>query len=115
MLSIHKLDCYRIAVLFVELVKRTSEKLPPGHADDADQLARAARSIVRNIAEGAGRQGVADKKRVYAIARGEAMECAGSVDLLMAEGLISQDDHREAMVLLERIVAMLTKLILKPK
>jgi four helix bundle protein len=40
-------------------------------ADRADQLTRSAASVLRNIAEGAGRWSVADSANRYKIARGE--------------------------------------------
>jgi four helix bundle protein len=74
----------------------------------------AAKSVVRNIAEGAGRWAKADKAKHYAIARGEAMECASSVDLMRAEALIDDERYARALELLERVVSLLTGLMKKP-
>jgi len=54
-LSVHKLDAYRVSVEFLNLVIELEQMLPRGFAADADQLSRAAKAIVRNIAEGVGR------------------------------------------------------------
>lgn len=70
--------------------------------------------MARNIAEGAGRSSTADKAKHYGIARGEAMECACSLDILQAEGTITRDQHARGIEYLERIVAMLTRLVDKP-
>ena len=48
-------------------------------ADLRDQALRAARSACLNIAEANGRVSPADRKRVFAIARGEASEPAAAV------------------------------------
>ena len=55
MLSFQRLDVYQRAIEFLALVYDIVDALPRGHADRADQLTRAAESVVRNIAEGAGR------------------------------------------------------------
>jgi four helix bundle protein len=60
MLSLYKLRAYKVAIEFLSLVLQLLPTLPRGRADDGDQLQRAPKSIVRNIAEGAGRWTRAD-------------------------------------------------------
>jgi len=88
----------------------TSSTLPRGHADRADQLTRAAESVVRNIAEGAGRWSQADSANRYKIARGEAMECAASLDVMKLRKIITDARYERGSQLLEAVVAMLTKM-----
>jgi four helix bundle protein len=114
-LSFQGLDVYRVTIQFLALALEVVRKLPRGHADDADQLRRSAKSVARNIAEGAGRSSNADKAKHYAIARGEAMECACSFDIMQVEGTITRDQHARGIAYLERIVAMLTRIIDKPE
>jgi four helix bundle protein len=64
-----------------------------------------------NIAEGAGRWSGADSAKHYKIARGEAMECAASLDVLRLRKLIAAQSYEEGIRLLEAVVAMLTKMI----
>ncbi|MGE0549798.1 MAG: four helix bundle protein, partial [Kofleriaceae bacterium] len=52
---------------------------PCGSCRPVDPLRRVR---VRNIAEGAGRWSEADSANRYKIARGEAMECAASLDVM---------------------------------
>jgi hypothetical protein len=52
MLSFQRLDVYQRAIEFLSLVYDIVDDLPRGHADRADQLTRAAESVIRNIAEG---------------------------------------------------------------
>jgi four helix bundle protein len=66
------------------------DALPRGHADRADQLTRAAESVVRNIAEGAGRWSQADSANRYKTARGEAMECAASLDVMKLRKVLTE-------------------------
>lgn len=47
----------------------------------------------------------------YKIARGEAMECAASCDVMRLRKVVDQAKYDEAIRLLEAIVAMLTKMI----
>ena len=82
MLSFQRLDVYRRAIEFLALVGDIVGDLPKGHAERADQLVRAAEAILRNIGEGAGRWSEADSAKHYKIARGEAMECAASLDVM---------------------------------
>ena len=79
MLSFQRLDVYQRAIEFLALAYEVVGELPRGHAERADPLVRSAESVVRNIAEGAGRWSEADSRSRYKIARGEAMECAASL------------------------------------
>jgi four helix bundle protein len=72
---------------------------------------RAAESVVRNLAEGAGRWSEADSASRYKIARGEAMECAASLDVMRLRELITEAHYARGGQLLEGVVAMLTKMI----
>jgi four helix bundle protein len=77
---------------------------------ERDQLVRAAESVVRNIAEGAGRWSDADSAKHYKIARGEAMECAASLDVMRLRKLVAPQQYDRGIRLLEAVVAMLTKM-----
>ena len=85
--------------------------MPKGQGDRADQLVRAAESVVRNIAEGAGRWSEADSSKHYKIARGEAMECAACLDVFKLRKLVTAPQSEEGLHLLEGVVAMLTKMM----
>lgn len=115
MLTFHKLDAYRYSIQFLQLALETIRDVPRGHADDVDQLRRSAKSIARNIAEGAGRLTPADKIKHYAIARGEAVESACSLDVMRLERTITDDRYNRGIDLLEHVIATLTGLINKPE
>ena len=85
--------------------------LPKGHSERANQLVSSAESVVRNIAEGAGRWSEADSAKHYKIARGEAMECAASLDVMKLRKLLAEQRYEHGIRLLEGVVAMLTKMI----
>jgi four helix bundle protein len=109
-LSFQRLEVYQRSIEFHALVVRAIADVPRGHGPILDQLRRAAGSTPLNIAEGAGRTGAADAARCYAIARGSAMECAAALDVCRQLGLVNDAVHGEGITLLERIVAMLTKM-----
>ena len=111
MLSFQRLEVYQRAIEFLALVYDIVNDLPKGHAERRDQLVRAAEAVIRNIAEGAGRWSPADSAKHYRIARGEAMECAGSLDVLKLAKLVSADRYNRGIQLLESEVAMLTKML----
>jgi four helix bundle protein len=110
MLTFQRLDVYQRAIELLALATEIIEELPRGHADRADQLIRAAESVVRNIAEGAGRWSHQDRAKHYKIARGEAMECAASLDVMQLRKLIAPGRYERGIRLLEGVVAMLTKM-----
>jgi four helix bundle protein len=111
MLNFQRLDVYQRAIQFLALATEAAEELPRGHAERADQLVRAAEAVGRNIAEGAGRWSDADSSKHYKRARGEAMECAASLDVLKLRRLITVERYDLGIQLLEGVVSMLTKMI----
>jgi four helix bundle protein len=112
MFGFQKLDVYRCAVEFLSSTSTLAQRIPRGHSDMADQLRRAALSVPLNIAEGSGKGTMKEReaRRFYAIARGSALECAAIVDVLAAMEFVNGDEASRAHDLLERIVAMLTRM-----
>ena len=105
-----RLDVYRVALEFIVLADDTIAQLPRGRSHLADQLHRAATSIVLDIAGGAGKFSRPDKRRYYLSAAGSATECAAIFDVFQLLRLVSAERHTEAKTLLERIASMLIKL-----
>jgi four helix bundle protein len=110
MLSFQRLDVYQRAIEFLALAYDVVAELPRGNSERADQLTPAAESVVRNIAEGAGRWSEADSANRHKIARGEAMECAASLDVLR-RNLVADVRYERGIRLREGVVAMLTKMV----
>lgn len=111
MLDHERLDVYQTAIDFLALAHQIIAAIPRGQGPLAEQLRRAALSVPLNIAEGTGRVSRADRKRFYATGRGSAMECGAVIDALHVLGVLASERHSEAKVLLERIVSMLTRMI----
>jgi len=105
-----KLDVYRAAVEYASWSFLITRKLPTAHRHAKDQLLRASQSIPLNIAEGNGKVTEADRRHFFEIARGSALECAAIQDVLEACGGIDSKESYKGKDLLDRIVAMLTKI-----
>ena len=104
-----RLDVYRTAIEYVGWAFRLCEQLK-AHRNAKEQLLRASQAIPLNIAEGNGKATEADRRRFFEIARGSALECGAIQDVLEVCGALSTTENTEAKKLLDRIVAMLTKL-----
>ena len=104
-----KLDVYRAAIEYVGWAYGFCEDLK-GHRNAKDQLLRASQAIPLNIAEGNGKATDGDRRRYFEIARGSALECGAVQDVLQVCGALSAEENAIRKALLDRIVAMLTKL-----
>ena len=105
-----KLDVYRVSIEFVGWSYRLCETLKGADRHVRDQLLRASSSIPLNIAEGNGKLPSADRQRYLRIALGSALECAATLDVLVACGAIDEGTARTGKNFLVRIVSMLTKM-----
>lgn len=65
-------------------------------------------SVPLNIAEGSGKTTKAQKYACYAIARGEAMECAAIIDILKSLHMIDCSKATAAKDLLVHVVSILS-------
>ena len=105
-----RLDVYIAAVDFLALAHGITTNFSSGHGDLADQLRRAATSVVLNIAEGAGEFSKPEKARFYRIARRSATECAAVLDVAVRLELVTASRCEPARELLIRIVSMLVNM-----
>ncbi|MGE3308652.1 MAG: four helix bundle protein [Limisphaerales bacterium] len=105
-----RLDVYRVSLEFVSWAYTQAQSLkgPDRHA--RDQLLRASQSIPLNIAEGNGKLPSPDRLKSLRIALGSALECAAVLDVLRVCGAMGEDASMAGKRLLERIVAMLTRM-----
>jgi four helix bundle protein len=108
LLDAEKLEVYRVALQFQGFA--AGLRFGRGSWALRDQLRRASASIALNLAEGAGREAPADRRRFYAIARGSASECAAILDVARASGWMTMNECWRGRDLLVRIVQMTTRL-----
>ena len=105
-----KLRVYKTSLEYLAWLESLLERVS-GKLAVRTQLDRASTSISLNIAEGNGKFTERDRCRFFDIARGSALECAAGLDVLVAKGVIPQEEIRHGKEVLEGIVAMLVGLI----
>lgn len=108
-----RLDVYRLSIDYVARSFEASCSLEGLHRHARDQWIRAAQSIPLNIAEGNGKRSLKDRARFLDIARGSAFECAAIQDVLRTTKGIKVQDDAAMKAMLQRIVAMLTRMAMK--
>ena len=95
---------YDVALDLVRALRPVVAQLRKYSSDAADQVERAASSIVLNLAEGGRRHG-RDPRRFFDMAHGSAGEIRGALDLAGAWGW--QVESQQARVLLDRELGLL--------
>ncbi len=108
--DLHKLDAYRCALDVYRKIRRMVAQFPRGEADLRNQMRRASRSVPFNIGEGVGKRGRA-RAAAYEVALGEAKELIVALDCVEIDELAALDEIVDAQELVDRVAAMLTKLI----
>ena len=105
-----RLDVYQVSIEFIAIAEEIAKNFPKGRAYIADQLRRAALSVVLNIAEGAGEFSKNEKIRFYRIARRSATECAAILDVCKTLKVIENEMLTTARYQLVRVISMLVKM-----
>jgi len=98
------LIAYDVALDLIRALRPVVAQLRKHSPDAADQVERAASSVVLNLAEGYRRHG-RDPRRFFDMAHGSAGEIRGALDLADAWGW--QVDSAQARVLLDRELSLL--------
>jgi four helix bundle protein len=106
-----RFDVYRVAceALAIIVAARASLRGLPGEV--APQLERAAVRMVANISESCGRGSPADRRRVRAIARGEANEAGAMAEIAKRLGAFNEQQHAALRSRLLRVTFMLTAMM----
>jgi four helix bundle protein len=105
-----KLRVYQFALEFVEWTGFLLENINP-KISVCKHLDEASSSIPLNIAEGNGKFTSKDRCKYFDIARGSALECAGSLDVLVRRRKILEHEIKDGKQMLANIVSMLVGLI----
>jgi four helix bundle protein len=101
------LHAYPVSLELIRMLRPIVESIRCYDANLADQMRRAATSVVANLAEGQRREG-GNKRRAYEIANGEAREVLGCLDIASAWGFVIDD--RDARAQLDRLLALCWRL-----
>ena len=102
-----RLDAYDVALQLDAEVVILTRRAGRGHGWLCDQATRASASVVLNLAEALGREGL-DRARALRIARGSALEVDAGLTLLFHRGACGAAERAQAKDLTRRVVAMLT-------
>ena len=97
------LIAYEVAVELVKELRPIVETIKQHDSNLADQMKRAATSVVLNLSEGQ-RRVAGNKRRAYEIAHGEAREVLGCLDCAAAWGYVL--DARATREKLDRLLAL---------
>jgi four helix bundle protein len=106
-----RFDVYRVATEALMLVVDARGLLRGRASDLAPQLERAAVRMVANVGESCGRGSHPDRRRVLAIARGEANEAGALVEIASMLGAFSDEQHAALRSRLLRVTYMLTAMM----
>lgn len=106
------LVAYTVALDLIRALRPVVAQIRMRSRDTADQLERAANSVVLNLAEGERRHG-RDPRRFFAMAHGSAGEIRGALDLVDAWGWQIETAHVRA--LLDREMGLLWGLTRRPQ
>jgi len=105
-----QLEVYTRALAAITSLRSVVAQLARQDRSLADQLRRAASSILLNIAEGYGCSG-GNKRLRYTTALGSQREVIAALDSALGWGLVTVEQHRELFVRFNHIGAMLWRLL----
>ena len=103
----HHLIGYQLALELVQVVAGVRI----GHAQLRAQARKSAVSAALNAAEGAARQTLSDKSRVFAIALAECCECCAAVEIAGALGVCAPGSVQRVVALGTRLKNVLSRLV----
>ena len=107
-----RLEVYKMGIEFVRQIYKLTDTLPRSYSFSlADQLRRAALSIVNNIAEGSGKFSKKEKSQFYRISLMSARECIPMLTILKEDGIITNVIHDNLRDRCIHICNMLGKLV----
>ena len=99
-----------IAIEFLTALRNVLELVRQRDRDLAGQLQRAATSVAMCLGEGRERVG-RDRPHLFRIAAGSAAEVDAGVRVALAWGFVTEDDVAQARALLDRVRAMIYRLL----
>ena len=82
--DLNKLEGYRLSLDQYRQILKILHHFPKGEADFKNQMRRAARSVLMNISEGAGKRS-RGRIAAYEVALGEAKELRAALDIVEIE------------------------------
>lgn len=107
-----KLKAYEISRALIKEVYQICQQLPSQEKYNlCNQIQRAAVSIKLNIAEGASRKSLVERKRYYEIARGSLIELDAAIETAIDLQFLQDQDIKKLSILLNQVFSLLCGLI----
>jgi four helix bundle protein len=100
---------YQRALELVTLARQVESHLPAGCGFLADQLRRAACSVVLTFAEGYDKGSLAEQRRFFRMAQASSREVAAVLDVARCLGVIEPDRHARGKDLADHLERMLRR------
>lgn len=113
-----ELDAWKHGHELVVSIYRLTDGCKVKHQSLANQMQRAAVSVTSNIAEGFGRQSIADKKHFYVISRGSTTELQNQLLIARDIGICEAEVFQklaEQTIIVHKLITGLIKSIEKRK
>jgi four helix bundle protein len=111
-LSHSKLDIYQVVQELILECYNQVKKLPDDESYNlGQQIKRAAISVKLNLAEGASRKSMLERKRFYEVARGSVIEIDAAMDICVRLGYLNSEHVKNIGPLLIRGYSMLSKMV----
>ena len=101
---------YEVAKELARVARPLIERIARFDRSLADQMRRATSSVILNVREGNRRAG-RDRLHSFRIAAGSADEVVGALDVAEVMGYLGRDDIAGPLVLADRVLAMLYRLV----
>lgn len=114
-MNFERTHIYQRSLDLVSLSRQVILELPVGCGFLADQLRRAAASVVLTFAEGYDKGSLAEQRRFFRMARGSAQEVLAILDVAERLGAIAPARHAEGRELCDHIVRMLFRFRAEPR
>jgi four helix bundle protein len=100
-----KLEAYRQAIRFIEWVTPLIDQLKVSKTM-LDRIDRSSTSVPLNIAEGNAKFSMKERSRFLDIANNAAVDCAATLDVLVAQKRLKEDEIRDGKLILRQIVSL---------
>jgi four helix bundle protein len=112
-LSHKKLDVYKQSMILVNQIYLVTKNFPEAEKFGlSNQLRRASISVISNVAEGASRKSIIEKKRFYEISRSSLVEIDTQIEVALMLKYVLKENISEIEHCISRIFQMLSKMIM---
>lgn len=107
-----KLKAWQLSIQLYKEILLLVRKLPKEEQFNLiSQIRRASLSVSNNIAEGAARKSIAERKRFYEVARSSSVEVDNCFEVILIAGYLDKGEITAAEDLVEQVFKLLSAMI----